>query len=626
MLLDNNQSERDLRMMKIRQNASGCFRSKASTHTFSNILTPPTDDGAVEVGDVTYRLREMAARFPARLAMVDASSRGLFARAIPRSYTFGELVSSANRFAHRLAACGITRGMRTVLLVPPSLEFFALCHALLWVGATAVVIDPGIGPGTVRRCLDEIQPHAYLGNWASHVARQLFGWGDSCTKRLLTQGSALIDLGDLWSNGLRGHNEDRPFSVAPMRAEDAAAIIFTTGSTGVPKGALYTRGNLAAQVALVQSTFDGCPGDVDLPTLPLFALLDPLMGITAVISDMRFPRPAQVDLARLAATISRYDVTHLFASPLLVERLTGYCEAQGKRLPSLRRAITAGAPLSARVLARFQKLLDTPPTTLLAADAVDRGASVVLTYGATEALPITTIAGREILDETQAQTESGAGICVGRPVAGVNVAILAISDASLPEGEEARWLPPGEIGEIVVEGPIVSPAYVGRPEANALAKLFRPRPTTSPTHQNDAAGPLSLLLHRTGDLGYLDPQGRLWFCGRKAHRLETKAGVFYSEICEGIFNAHPSVRWSALVGVWVAGALEPALCVESRQGTSAAHQDALRQELLARGALFPTTQSIRRIYFHPRFPVDIRHNSKILREQLAEWAQKQVTV
>jgi len=623
---DNDQTERDLRMMKIRQKGSGHFRSKASTHPFYNILPPPADEGAVEAGDVTRLLREMAARFPERPAMVDASARGLFARATPRSYTFGELVSSANRFAHRLAACGITRGMRTVLLVPPSLEFFALCHALLWVGATAVVIDPGIGPGTVRRCLDEIQPHAYLGNWASHVARQLFGWGDSCTKRLLTQGATLLDLGDLWSKGSHEQNEDRPFPLAPLHPEDAAAILFTTGSTGIPKGALYTRGNLAAQVALVQSTFDGCPGDVDLPTLPLFALLDPLMGVTAVISDMRFPRPAQVDLAQLVATISRYAVTHLFASPLLVERLTGYCEAQGERLPSLRRAITAGAPLSARVLARFHQLLDISPATLLAADAVKPGASVVLTYGATEALPITTIAGREILDETDRQTETGAGICVGRPVAGVNVAILAISDGPLPEGEEARWLPPGEIGEIVVEGPIVSPAYVGRPEANALAKLFRPHPTTSLPPQNDPAGPFSLILHRTGDLGYLDRQGRLWFCGRKAHRVETKAGVFYSEICEGIFNAHPSVQRSALVGVWVAGALEPALCVESRQGTSAARQDALRQELLARGALFPATQSIRRIYFHPRFPVDIRHNSKILREQLAEWVQRQVTV
>ena len=588
-------------------------------------ITFQVDDGTMGAEDVANRLRAMAAHYHGRLALVDASPRGLLARSTPRSYTFGELVASTNRLAHRLVACGVTRGMRTVLLVPPSLEFFALCHALLWVGATAVVVDPGIGPDTVRRCLHDVQPHAYLGNWASHAARQIFGWGGGGTKHLLIQGSTLIDLGNLWSRGRRVHQEDQPFPVAPMRADDAAAIIFTTGSTGLPKGALYTRGNLAAQVALVQSTFDGCPGDVDLPTLPLFALLDPLMGVTAVISDMRFPRPARVNLAQMVATISRYGVTHLFASPLLVERLTAYCEAQGQRLPSLRRAITAGAPLSARVLARFHKLLDTPPVTLMAAGAADQGASVSLTYGATEALPITTIAGREILDETNRQTETGAGICVGRPVAGVTVAILAISDAPLPEGEEARWLPPGEIGEIVVEGPIVSPAYVGHPAANALAKLLRPHPAISSTPLHDAAGTFRLILHRTGDLGYLDPQGRLWFCGRKAHRVETKAGVLYSEICEGVFNAHPSVRWSALVGVWVAGELEPALCVESGQDTDAARQDTLRQQLLARGALFPATQSIRRIYFHPRFPVDIRHNSKILREQLAEWAQRQVT-
>jgi acyl-coenzyme A synthetase/AMP-(fatty) acid ligase len=132
------------------------------------------------------------------------------------------------------------------------------------------------------------------------------------------------------------------------------------------------------------------------------------------------------------------------------------------------------------------------------------------------------------------------------------------------------------------------------------------------------------ILHRTGDLGYLDHYGRLWFCGRKAHRVETRAGTFYSEVCEGIFNAHPLVRWSALVGVRVAGQVEPVLCVECVHGSTSGGQEVLRQELLARGAQHAQTQSIRRIFFHPRFPVDIRHNSKILRDQLAEWAQKQV--
>lgn len=591
-------------------------------------ITLQVDAGAMAAGDVANRLLDMGARYRERPALVDASPHRPFAHPTPRSYTFGELVASVNRFAHRLVACGIARGMRTVLLVPPSLEFFALCHALLWVGATPVVVDPGIGPHAVRRCLNDVQPQAYLGNWAGHVACRLFGWRDRRAKRLLVQGSLLIDMDHFWDRGQSVSGEDRPFPIAQMSADDAAAIIFTTGSTGLPKGALYTRGNLAAQVALVQSTFDGLPGDVDLPTMPLFALLDPLMGVTAVIPDMRFPRPARVDVARLVATIPRYGVTHLFASPLLVERLTSYCEARGKRLPGLRRAITAGAPLDARVLARFRKLLDIspmmPPMMTTGAGDADQGAAVLLTYGATEALPITTIEGREILDETSWQTKAGAGICVGRPVAGVSVAILAISDEPLPEWEAACWLPPGEIGEIVVEGPIVSPAYIGRPEANALAKMHRSRPTTLHAHPHEVTGVRSPILHRTGDLGYLDRRGRLWFCGRKAHRIETKAGVLYSELCEGIFNAHPLVRWSALVGVWVAGELEPVLCVECGQGTRAAGQDALRQELLARGAQFPPTQSIRRIYFHPRFPVDIRHNSKILREQLAEWAQRQV--
>jgi acyl-CoA synthetase (AMP-forming)/AMP-acid ligase II len=204
---------------------------------------------------------------------------------------------------------------------------------------------------------------------------------------------------------------------------------------------------------------------------------------------------------------------------------------------------------------------------------------------------------------------------------------MAITDKTLPEWDVAKLLPPGEIGEIVVEGPIVSPTYVGAPKANALAKMHHsPLPDQQSALQIGSGGTAPhQILHRTGDLGYLDAHGRLWFCGRKAHRVETKQGTLYTEPCEGIFNAHPLVRQSALVGVRVAGDVEPALCVEPAQGQMPVAKEALRNELLALGARHPQTQTIRRIFFHPRFPVDIRHNSKIVRERLARWVQKQVT-
>src|SRR5690606_32828036 len=295
---------------------------------------------------------------------------------------------------------------------------------------------------------------------------------------------------------------------------------------GPPKGAVYTHGNFAAQVDAIRRMYDIRPGEIDLPTFPLFALFDPALGMTTVIPEMDFTRPAKADPRKIACAIERFGVTNMFGSPALLNTLSRWGEKTGARLPTLRRLISAGAPVPAAVLARMRAMLDP-------------SADVVTPYGATECLPVASIESREVLGETAGATERGAGVCVGRPVPEAEVSIIAITDAPIARWSDATLLPRGEIGEIVARGPMATRRYFDAAEHTALAKIA------------DEAG--EGFRHRMGDLGYLDADGRIWFCGRKSQRVVTRDGTFFTIPCEGVFNAHPDVFRSALVGAHVDG-------------------------------------------------------------------------
>jgi len=251
----------------------------------------------------------------------------------------------------------------------------------------------------------------------------------------------------------------------------------------------------------------------------------------------------------------------------------------------------------AKVLGRFTAMLR--PET-----------QVFTPYGATECLPVSSIGSHEILAETARQTDLGAGVCVGRPVPGIDVRIIRISDEPIPEWTDSLELAPGQIGEIAVRGPHVTRTYYNRPEATALAKI----------EHRPSAG----FFHRMGDVGYFDSQGRVWFCGRKSHRVQTGSSVLFTIPCEGVFNAHPAVFRTALVGARTPEGVQPVLCVELEKEHPPADPTVLRSELLALGAAHLHTAPIQAILFHPAFPVDIRHNAKIFREKLAVWASSQL--
>ena len=530
------------------------------------------------VTNLASQLEETAARHPQKTAFIFKQN------SLWKTITYQEFLVLEKQLERGLLKLGAARYTRSVLMLPPGIPFFALAFALLKIGVSLVIIDPAIGLTNVTTCLDQAQADLFIGNALTHTLRRVYGWGKKSVRQNLTLYQLLHASGS------------RSAAVPPApKVNPEAAVIYTSGSTGLPRGAIYTHDNLLAQKNMLVAALNLHGNEIDLPAFPIFALIDLLLGVTAVVPDLRFPRPGRVDPQLICEAVQKFQVQTLFASPVVLDRMAAYGRQHPLLLSSLDKVVTAGAPAPLPVLQAFRKLLQS-------------GTKIFGIYGATEALPITLINCREILAETRFATQQGAGICVGKPVKGMQVKIMPISD-----GPVACWndglelLPPG-VGEIVVGGPAVTAAYAGPLLYDQLAKMDNP-PGGS--------------LHRTGDLGWFDEQGRLWYCGRKSQRVETTGGTLFTEAVEGIFNVHPRVYRTALVGVKQAGQVVPVLWVELKPGPKR-KVDMIRQQLLDIAAQHEMTRQVKTILFRSTFPTDVRHNSKIIREQLAQAAQRRV--
>lgn len=546
-----------------------------------------------QIVNVSSRLAATAARDPDGVAIAEPAGRDARGKRQYRQIRFGELEADSNLLADGLRAMGVAPGTRLVLLVRPSIDFISLVFALFKAGAVTVLIDPGMGRKNLLRCLAESQPEGFVAIPLVHAIR-------SVLRRRFPLARHFVTVGRRWFWGgttlaeLRARTVDPAFQPAATGADDPAAIIFTTGSTGPPKGTLYLHGNFDRQVVELRDFYGIRPGELDLPGFPLFGLFNCAMGVTTVIPDMDPTRPARVNPELIVEAVRDWNITQAFGSPALWNVVGRYCEDQRIQLPTLRRVLSAGAPVPPHVLQRMKR-------------AIPADGDVHTPYGATEALPVASISATEVLGETAERTRQGAGTCVGRRFPGITWQVIRIDDGPLASLDEAVPLPRGEIGELIVQGPVVTGQYVTRCEANPLHKI------------RDG----SKFWHRMGDLGYLDEQDRFWFCGRKSHRVRTAWGEMYTEPCEAVFNQHPQVYRSALVGVGPLGRQRPVIIVEpwpDRRPRSAAEREKLLHELRGLAQAYPHTQAIEDFLIHRSMPVDIRHNAKIFREQLAVWA------
>jgi olefin beta-lactone synthetase len=533
----------------------------------------------------------MAESAPFRPAIILPAGREKDGRSRFIQLSFQQLNLLCDQYAHGLSAYGIERGQRVLLLIRPGIELIAVTFALMKMGAVPVLIDPGMGRKAFLQCITETAPDALIGIPLAHLLRRLFPRPFRTVRRAVSTSRRFMPgAADLAA--LRPDSR-APFPVAETTAEDEAAVAFTSGGTGIPKGVLYLHGMFARQVEVMRREMDVAEGEVHLAAMYIFALFNPALGVTTVIPDMDPRKTAEVNPAYLVEAIQTFGVTMSMGSPVIWKKVNAWCLENRVRLPSIKHVFMFGAPVYPEVIRDFTSLLD--------------GGRVYTPFGATEALPVTLIDDREILEETAALTCEGKGVCVGRPAGGMEVRIIPHSDAAIPRWDNGMVLPADVIGEIVVRGTVVTREYLNRPEETAKAKIPSPEG----------------VWHRMGDMGYIDEKGRLWYCGRKAHRVETETGLMLPVCCESIFNRHSAVARTALIGIGEYGVQAPVLIVELEPGT-AADKKTVAAELLALGAQYEHTRPIKKVLFHPAFPVDVRHNAKIQRHELAAWARGKV--
>ena len=545
--------------------------------------------------NVSVRLSEMARQDPDGVAVVEPGKRSRRGEYRYRQVTFRELDEDTERIAAGLHKLGVRSGTRLVLLVPPGIDFVAIVFALFKVGAVIVLIDPGMGRNDLLNCLEECDPEGFIAVPKAHLARTIMCRRFRRATINVTVGRRLF-WGGATLTALR-KSEIGGFQPARTGAREPAAVIFTSGSTGPPKGVLYLQGNFDQQVEQIRDYYGIAAGEIDLPGFPLFALFNAAMGVTTVFPDMDFSRPAQADPRNIITAATDWNVTQAFGSPALWNLVGRYCQDHAVRLPTLRRVLSAGAPVPLHVLENMKGV-------------IHPDGDVHTPYGATEALPIASTSASEVINETAKSSGEGAGTCVGHRFPGIQWKVIRIDDEPIGHIDAIEELPPGEIGELIVCGPVVTPRYVTRVEANQLHKI------------EDGES----VWHRMGDVGYLDRSDRFWFCGRKSQRIRHTHGTLYTVPVESIINQHRQVYRSALVGYGPQGRQVAVLVVETWpefRPASRRQEEQLIAELWDVLRSHKLAQEIRDILLHPSLPVDVRHNSKIFREQLGEWAMKE---
>jgi len=538
-------------------------------------------------GNIAETLIEIAEKYGERPGLIEASTG--------KSLTFSQLQQYSNDLSFHLKNKGVQPGDRVMLMVSPSADFICLAFALFKIGAPVILIDPGMGYRNLLRCISGVNPKIFIGIPKAHLFRRFFPKPFSTVTNSFCCGSSYGIFGPDIRKVKRNGKENYP--VFQPSNNDLAAIIFTTGSTGPPKGVRYEHSIFATQLEMIRGYYRITPEDVDQPAFPLFALFSAALGACSVIPDMNPAHPARVDPEKFVGSLNRYNVTYSFGSPAIWNVVSRYCISKGITIKSLKQVLMAGAPVPGELIRRVFSILPTD-------------ARIHTPYGATESLPIVSMEGKEILDSTWHLTTLGKGTCVGRPLPGIDIKIIRISDEAVAEFHKDLELPTGEIGEIIVRGGVVTRAYENNAPETKIAKI------------KDG----ETFWHRMGDTGYLDKIGRLWFCGRRAHRVKTRRGVFFTIPCEAIINTHPDVFRSALVGVAdedYPGYQHPVLIIEKTKKCPKGSKAILREikEMAAENML---TREIKYFLFHHSFPVDIRHNAKIFREKLAIWAEMEI--
>ncbi len=504
-----------------------------------------------------------------------------------RRVSWRQLDDRVRSLAAGLAGIGVQKGQRVSVLVPPGPTLTAVIYACLRIGAVVVVADAGLGVRGLSRAVRGAWPDVVIGELPGLSAARALGWpGTRISVARLPRASARF-LGvshDLTAIARAGASAPLPSEPA---ADDPAAILFTSGSTGPAKGVAYTHRQLSALRDVLSAHFD-VSSDTGLVTgFAPFALLGPALGTRSATPDMDVSAPRTLTARAVAAAVRASDARIVFLSPaaiLNVVATAGDLIADDRRaLERVRTFLSTGAPVGEQLLAAAAQLMpNAEPHT---------------PYGMTECLLVTdvTLAGIRAVSDAPDR-----GVCVGSPIASNRVLISALDAEGRATGTPSDE--PGLLGEVVVSAPHLKTSY----DRLWLTDLGAVRDT-----------PAEGRWHRTGDVGHLDAEGRLWIEGRLPHVLVTADGPIAPVGPEQEIEHADAVRRAAVVGVGPEGLRQAVAVVETvppvvRPGLAS-------PELTAdvRGC---TALPLVAVLVVPHLPTDIRHNSKIDRTRLSGWA------
>lgn len=533
--------------------------------------------------NIALRIEEQAKLQPSKIA-IKFPKKFVNDSYLYDTKTFKELNNLSSHYAYYLNELGISKGSRVLLFVRPSIDFPCLVFALFKIGAVPVMIDPGMGRKNLLASIKQVKPEAMIAESQVHFLKMFFPTTFKTIKTSISVGIKFSK--DTVRLKTIKKSPKKEFQTQTCGNDDLAAILFTSGGTGTPKGVEYTHRIFNKQTDVLQEMFSLSNKDIDLPGFPLFSFFTMAMGMTSCIPDMNPSKPAACNPHNLVQNINDNSATFVAGSPAIWERVAEYCLNYNLILPTVKHLVMFGAPVRVDLHKKLSKILTNGTT--------------YTPYGATEALPVSCISGHTVLSKTANETIAGKGTCIGHCAPGIEVRIIKTSDEILNTLDQAIILPNNEVGEIIVRGEVVTKSYFNMPDKTQEAKI----------QDGDT------FWHRMGDVGFIDDLGQIWFLGRKVHRVELENQTKYSIACEAIFNNHILVKKSALVSYTKKSIKKAAIVIQTRDPYF--NKTKLKSELSGLAKKYSHTSDIDDFFFLEEFPVDVRHNIKIDRKKIEE--------
>ena len=530
--------------------------------------------------DLTAALRDPA--IADRIAIHEMGADG-------RSVTFGELDELVQRTAEGLFGTGgVQVGDRVAVMIPPGVDLAIALYACWRMGAVPVLIDGGLGPAQMGAAMKVAHPNHLIGIRRALAAARTLRWPG---RRIAVEPTHRVARRLLGVEHDLASLQDAPSVPLPAVDPDAeAAVVFTSGATGPSKGVRYSAARIDTQIRTLVEQYNISADDSLVAAFAPFALYGPAMGIPSTVPDMDVSSPGTLTAATLLDAVEAVDASLVFASPAAILSVLETLDELGARdrtaLDHVRLLLSAGAPVPGHVLRA-------------AVDRLVPNAAAHTPYGMTECLPVADI-DLVSLESLGPDALHHLGVCVGMPVDSVELLIDPLDELGVPTGLPTSE--PGLLGEVWVQAAHQRLGY---------DRLWHTTHLASPADGT----------HATGDIGTIDADGRLWIGGRTGHVIRTATGPVAPTPIERAVDMLDGIRRSAAVGVGPAGAQVVVVIAETSDAGRRPRQSSLDRIDRIRAAVAEATGlDVAACLEVPSLPVDRRHNSKIDRTHLADWA------